>query len=90
MVNNDIVFTSLKLDKGTNIFSVIPYFLCSIFFISHFLGLKDKSKINDLLSLVGLGETGRKPAGKFSTGMKQRLGLAIALLGNPEQWLGSM
>lgn len=41
-------------------------------------------EIRRLLSLVGLGNTGAKKAGAFSLGMRQRLGIAIALLGNPE------
>lgn len=41
-------------------------------------------EIKRLLDLVGLGDTGKKKAGEFSLGMKQRLGIAIALLGNPE------
>ena len=40
--------------------------------------------IRNLLNLVGLGNTGTKKAGAFSLGMRQRLGIAIALLGNPE------
>lgn len=40
--------------------------------------------IKDILELVGLADTGKKKAGKFSLGMKQRLGIGIALLGNPE------
>lgn len=40
--------------------------------------------IRNLLNLVGLGNTGAKKAGAFSLGMRQRLGIAIALLGNPE------
>ena len=40
--------------------------------------------IHNLLEFVGLGDTGKKKAGAFSLGMKQRLGIAIALLGNPE------
>ena len=40
--------------------------------------------IKDILELVGLGDVGKKHAGDFSLGMKQRLGIAIALLGNPE------
>lgn len=42
------------------------------------------SEIKDLLELVNLQNTGKKKAGKFSLGMKQRLGIAIALLGKPE------
>lgn len=38
----------------------------------------------ELLELVGLAGTGKKQAKHFSLGMKQRLGIAIALLGSPE------
>ena len=41
-------------------------------------------EINELLALVGLAKVGNKKAGAFSLGMKQRLGIAIALLGSPE------
>ncbi len=41
-------------------------------------------EIKDILNLIGLGDTGNKKAGRFSLGMKQRLGIGIALLGNPE------
>ena len=41
-------------------------------------------EIKEILELVGLGDVGRKKAGNFSLGMKQRLGIGIALLGNPE------
>lgn len=40
--------------------------------------------IKDLLSLVGLENTGKKKTKHFSMGMKQRLGIAMALVGNPE------
>ena len=48
------------------------------------LGLPDFKGIDELLELVGLSDTGRKKAAKFSLGMKQRLGIAIALCGNPD------
>ena len=47
-------------------------------------GIGDKQYINDKLELVGLGKVGKKKAGKFSLGMKQRLGIAMALVGNPD------
>ncbi|MCC6303552.1 MAG: ATP-binding cassette domain-containing protein [Gammaproteobacteria bacterium] len=42
-----------------------------------------KERINEVLSLVGLSEAGNKKTKNFSLGMKQRLGLAIALLNKP-------
>ena len=48
------------------------------------LGLPSYESIPDLLKMVKLENTGRKPAGKFSLGMKQRLGVAIAMCGDPD------
>lgn len=47
------------------------------------LGLPD-GRIEEVLRIVGLKNTGRKKAGAFSLGMKQRLGIAIALLNHPK------
>lgn len=44
----------------------------------------DPKQADELLERVGLADTGKKKAGSFSLGMKQRLGLAVALLGQPE------
>lgn len=48
------------------------------------LGLPSYEGISELLSLVGLEHTGKKKAGKFSLGMRQRLGIAVALCGDPD------
>lgn len=47
-------------------------------------GIPGKDCIKKTLKLVGLEDTGKKKAKNFSLGMKQRLGLAIALLSDPE------
>ena len=48
------------------------------------LGLVDaKRTCQELLDAVGLADTGRQKAKRFSMGMKQRLGIALALMGNP-------
>jgi ABC-2 type transport system ATP-binding protein len=45
---------------------------------------KANQHIDSTLARVGLSEAAHRKAGKFSTGMKQRLGLAMALVHNPE------
>lgn len=49
-----------------------------------FLGIKDKKVCARLLDMAGISETGNKKAKDFSLGMKQRLMIALALLGDPE------
>lgn len=39
--------------------------------------------VDEALETVGLTTTGKKPAGQFSLGMKQRMGIALAIMGNP-------
>lgn len=48
------------------------------------LGLPSYEGLNELLDLVGLSNTGKKKAKHFSLGMRQRLGIAIALVGDPD------
>ncbi len=43
-----------------------------------------KSRIKEVLDIVNLKDTGKKKVAKFSYGMKQRLGIAIALLNRPK------
>ena len=48
------------------------------------LGIPDYRGIPELLETVGLADTGKKTARNFSLGMKQRLGIAVALCGSPD------
>lgn len=48
------------------------------------MGINNKNKITELLNLVRLDPKSKKVVKKFSLGMKQRLGIALALLGNPD------
>ena len=48
------------------------------------IGLPNFDDVYEILKIVGLEDTGKKKAKHFSLGMKQRLGIAIALVGSPD------
>ena len=48
------------------------------------MGMPSRDGIKEILELVGLDNAGRKKAKNFSLGMRQRLGIAVALCGNPD------
>ncbi len=48
------------------------------------LGLPSYDGLEDILALVGLADTGKKKVKNFSLGMRQRLGIAVALAGSPD------
>ncbi|MBQ8199748.1 MAG: ATP-binding cassette domain-containing protein [Lachnospiraceae bacterium] len=48
------------------------------------LGLSSFDGIKELIALVGLEQTGKKKVKAFSLGMKQRLGIAMAMAGEPD------
>jgi lantibiotic transport system ATP-binding protein len=62
----------LHLNARENLEIYRPFYSCGL------------NRINEVLELVGLSGTGKKKAKDYSLGMKQRLGIAIALLHNPE------
>ncbi len=53
-------------------------------YVRYVRGIANEKRIDEMLAFVGLENVGKKLAGKFSLGMKQRLGLAMALLSEPE------
>lgn len=53
-------------------------------YVKYVRGVSNEKKIDEMLELVKLSDTGKKKAGKFSLGMKQRLGIAMAMLTEPE------
>lgn len=48
------------------------------------MGVRKKGTVEELLKIVGLSDVGKKHVKHFSLGMKQRLGIALALVGNPD------
>ncbi len=53
-------------------------------YIRYLRGYPDEKRIDEILYIIGLSDTGKKKANKFSLGMKQRLGIGMALLPKPE------
>lgn len=48
------------------------------------LGIRKKGYIENILDIIGLSEVGKKKTKHFSLGMKQRLGIGLALIGEPD------
>lgn len=53
-------------------------------YIRYVRGVADEKRIDEVLDFVGLADTGKKKVQKFSLGMRQRLGIGMALLSSPE------
>ncbi len=70
LIENPSVYGHLTAEENIRVFQKV--YRCS------------PDRISIVLRETGLSDTGRKKAGQFSLGMKQRLGIAIALLNEPE------
>lgn len=53
-------------------------------YVRYLRGCPDEKRIDEILDIIGLSDTGKKKVNKFSLGMKQRLGIGMALLPKPE------
>ena len=53
-------------------------------FACMYYGVRDLKVIDEILQMVGLKDTGKKKVKNFSLGMRQRLGIAVLLLNNPQ------
>lgn len=86
--NTDEKITDTRRKMGAVIEtpSIIPYLNArkNLEMQYDIIGMPDYKGIDELLDLVGLKNTGKKLAKNFSLGMRQRLGIAVALCGNPD------
>lgn len=84
--NNDIEMGRKKLGSVIEQPALYPRMSAkqNLIYFSKLLGIPNGQNIDDLLTMVGLHDTGKKQTRKFSLGMKQRLSIAISLLTNPE------
>lgn len=71
MIENPAFFANLSAKENLKYYCLLK-------------GIVDDTKINIVLKRVGLENTGKKKFKQFSLGMKQRLGIAYAILNNPD------
>lgn len=80
----------LRVPKGVGAIIETPGFLPNIsgyrnlYYLASLSGKPDKEKIQEAIQLVGLDPNSRKTVGHYSLGMRQRLGLAQAIMDDPE------
>ena len=84
--NQPVPYTALPVKQNNPVLNKALYQICfqaNLKAANTVLDIPD-SRIEEVLKIVELENTGKKRAGQFSMGMKQRLGIAIALLNNPK------
>lgn len=88
-VNGKAVGKDCDFAPSTGVIIETPEFLShmtgfsNLEILSGISGKADHSQIRDIICLVGLDPSSKKPVGKYSLGMRQRLGIAQAILENP-------
>lgn len=80
----------LKVPKGVGAIIETPGFLPNVsgyrnlYYLASLSGKPDRSRIREVIRMVGLDPDSRKHVGHYSLGMRQRLGLAQAIMEDPE------
>lgn len=89
-VRGKLIGTDISIPPNIGIIIETPGFLPNynafnnLKFLANISGMKDNEKIKRCLSEVGLDPDSKKHVGKFSLGMRQRLGLAQAIMEDPD------
>lgn len=89
-VRGKLIGTDISIPPNIGIIIETPGFLPNynafnnLKFLANISGMKDDEKIKRCLSEVGLDPDSKKHVGKFSLGMRQRLGLAQAIMEDPD------
>lgn len=89
-VNHDIIGKDVDFPKNTGVIIEAPGFLPSLSaynnlaYLASLRNIIGKEEICRAMTMVGLDPKEKKHVGKYSLGMKQRLGLAQAIMENPE------
>lgn len=90
IVNSKVVGKDIDFPQNIGFIIETPGFLMNysgfknLKYLASIRGQIDSDTIKEYMSLVGLDPTDRKPVGKYSLGMRQRLGIAQALMENPD------
>lgn len=90
IINNKVVGKEIDFPQRVGFIIETPGFLpnyCgykNLKYLASIRGVADQKTIKDTMTLVGLDPTDKKPVGKYSLGMRQRLGIAQALMEDPD------
>ncbi len=90
VVNNKVIGKDADFPENVGVIIEAPGFLPSLSafknldYLASLRGVIGREEIRNAISLVGLDPDDKKHVGKYSLGMKQRLGLAQAIMENPE------